>query len=127
MHRLGRLAEEKFCDIKNVEEHRDELVELGTSVLQDEAVKKEGHFFKALSEPKRLAIIKLLEMREMCVCELTIALNLSQPAVSHHINILENIGILKRENRGRWSFYALTNKVGKSATKTIKDFVSSII
>ena len=47
---------------------------------------------KALSDPNRIKIIKLLQHKRLCVCELQYALGISQPTVSKHLKILEEAG-----------------------------------
>ena len=64
---------------------------------------------KALANETRLKILELLSKREMCVCELTVALDLTQPTASHHLNILENMGLIKDKKMGKWVFYSVTN------------------
>ncbi len=64
-------------------------------------------FFKALCEDVRLKIITLLMPRELCVCEIIAQLNLSQPAVSHHMKILKQAGLVNDRRDGRWIFYSL--------------------
>ena len=49
---------------------------------------------KAFSDPNRVKIIKLLQQKSMCVCELQGALNLAQPTVSKHLKILEEAGLV---------------------------------
>jgi ArsR family transcriptional regulator len=44
---------------------------------------------------------------EACVCEPTEPLGLTQPTISHHLKILVNAGILTRDKRGVWAYYAL--------------------
>ncbi|TAN46041.1 MAG: ArsR family transcriptional regulator [Nitrospirae bacterium] len=63
--------------------------------------------FKALSEEKRLRIIKLLEGGELCVCDIVAALNMSQPKVSFHLNILKEAGLIKDRKDGRWIYYRI--------------------
>lgn len=43
----------------------------------------------------------------MCVCELMVALGLTQPTASHHLNILENMYIIQDRKEGRWVFYSV--------------------
>lgn len=66
--------------------------------------------FKALSDGTRIKIIMLLSRQEMAVCELIEALKLSQPAVSHHLKILKQAGIVKDSREGKWMFYSIDNK-----------------
>lgn len=51
--------------------------------------------FKALGEPTRLKIVKLLSVQELCVCELEAVLNISQPRVSQHLKVLRVAGIVR--------------------------------
>jgi len=45
----------------------------------------------------------------MCVCEVMVALDLTQPTASHHLGILENVGLVKNRKEGKWVFYSVTN------------------
>ncbi len=63
--------------------------------------------FKALSDETRLKVIKLLEHGELCVCDITAALDMSQSKVSFHLGILKNAGLLKNRKEGKWMHYAL--------------------
>jgi len=62
---------------------------------------------KALSDPNRVKIIKMLEKREMCVCELTAALGLAQPTVSKHLKLLEDAELVVSRKDGSWVNYNL--------------------
>jgi ArsR family transcriptional regulator len=68
-----------------------------------------SRFFKALGDNNRLRILALLGVREMCVCEVMIALGLTQPTASHHLRILENAGLVSSRREGKWVFYRLTD------------------
>jgi len=66
--------------------------------------------FKALADPTRIQLLHLVagaETGEACVCDLTDAVGLSQPTVSHHLAILVKAGLLTRERRGTWAWYRL--------------------
>ncbi|MBZ4663117.1 MAG: winged helix-turn-helix transcriptional regulator [Caloramator sp.] len=62
---------------------------------------------KALSDENRIKIIKMLSCCDMCVCDICDNLNLSQPAVSHHLKILSDAGILNTQRKGKWIFYSI--------------------
>jgi len=49
-------------------------------------------------------------LREMWVCEIMIALDFTQPNLSHYLKILENQGFINRRKEGKWEYYSLTNK-----------------
>jgi ArsR family transcriptional regulator len=68
---------------------------------------------KALSDPNRVKIVKALQQKQMCVCELQSALNLAQPTVSKHLKILEEAGLVDYKKDGLWVNYFLAD--GKSS------------
>jgi ArsR family transcriptional regulator len=67
---------------------------------------------KALSERNRVKMVKMLQRRPMCVCELQAALGIAQSSVSKHLKILENAGIVDYRKDGLWVDYFLTNGEG---------------
>ena len=73
-------------------------------------VKTQSRLFKALGDTTRLKIMMLLDIREMCVCEIMVALNLTQPTASHHLGILEAVDLVKDRREGKWVFYSLKDK-----------------
>jgi len=70
---------------------------------------EEAELFKALGDPYRLAILATLARSkdEVCVCDFTEGLPLGQPAVSHHLKILREAGLVTCERRGTWVYYSL--------------------
>ncbi|MBW1715599.1 MAG: winged helix-turn-helix transcriptional regulator [Deltaproteobacteria bacterium] len=64
---------------------------------------------KALSDPNRVRIIKMLQHKTMCVCELQAALGIAQPSVSKHLKILEDAGLVGYKKDGLWVNYHLTD------------------
>ena len=66
--------------------------------------------FKALSDETRLRIIKLLENGELCVCDLTAALDMVQPKVSFHLSALKDAGLIKDRKQGKWIHYSLNEQ-----------------
>ncbi len=65
------------------------------------------NIFKALSEETRLRILKLLEHGELCVCDIVAGLDMVQPKVSFHLNVLKEAGFLKDRKQGRWTHYSI--------------------
>jgi len=66
---------------------------------------------KALSEPNRVKIVKMLQHKMMCVCEMQAALQITQPSVSKHLKILEDAGLVGSKKDGLWVNYHLTDGV----------------
>jgi ArsR family transcriptional regulator len=65
--------------------------------------------FKALSDPARVSIVnRIAGDGEVCTCQLTGPLGLSQPTVSHHLRVLKEAGLIEvARRRGTWTFYRL--------------------
>jgi ArsR family transcriptional regulator, arsenate/arsenite/antimonite-responsive transcriptional repressor len=82
---------------------------LGSSSLDDDEARATARLFKALSDPARVRIVNLLARSDdpVCACELTPALGLSQPTVSHHLKKLTDAGLIEREQRGKWAYFSL--------------------
>ena len=82
---------------------------LGAPSLSDDQAEATARLFKALADPHRVKIVNLLATSPdpVCVCEFTGPLGLSQPTVSHHLKKLVQAGLLEREQRGTWAYYAL--------------------
>jgi ArsR family transcriptional regulator len=64
---------------------------------------------KALSDPNRVKLIKMLQHRVMCVCEIQTALGIAQPTVSKHLRVLEDAGLVNFRKDGLWVDYHLTD------------------
>jgi len=62
---------------------------------------------KALSDPNRIKMIKLLEQGERCVCEIQAVLGLAQPTISKHLKVLEEAGLVLSRKQGMWVLYRL--------------------
>ncbi|MBW1847497.1 MAG: winged helix-turn-helix transcriptional regulator [Deltaproteobacteria bacterium] len=65
------------------------------------------NIMKALSDKNRVKIIKMLQNKAMCVCEIREALQISQPTVSKHMKILEKNGFVYSKKEGLWVNYHL--------------------
>ena len=75
---------------------------------------KHARVFKALCDPKRLAILELLRSGEKCACVLMNQLDMGQSAVSYHMKILCESGIVTRRQEGKWTHYCLS-EAGRNA------------
>ena len=85
---------------------------LDASPLSDNEADAAAQLFKALADPARVRLVNLLATSDepICACELTPAVGLSQPTVSHHLKKLTEAGLLEREQRGKWAYYSLNRE-----------------
>lgn len=68
--------------------------------------------FSALSNDIRSRLLVLLQLEgELCVCELTHALELSQPMISRHLGLLRKTGIITDRRQGLWVYYSINNQL----------------
>jgi DNA-binding transcriptional ArsR family regulator len=69
----------------------------------------EVRVFKAIADPTRLKILKLLTGGELCICDIMIALKKPQSSVSHNLSIREDAGLIKERKSGKWCYYRLSD------------------
>jgi ArsR family transcriptional regulator len=84
-----------------------------TGSLDQAAAERLARSFKALGDPARVRLLSLIAATpagEACICDLTGPLGLSQPTVSHHMRQLVDAGLVTRDQRGRWAFYAVVEE-----------------
>lgn len=81
-------------------------------VLDAASAERLARSFKALGDPHRVRLLSLIAATdggEACICDLTGPVGLSQPTVSHHMRILVEAGLVTREQRGKWAYFAVVN------------------
>ncbi len=81
--------------------------------------------FKALSDPNRLRIIKMLEKKPLCVCEITAILNLATSTVSKHLYLLREADLIIDEKEGKWVNYKLNPEPVQIYIQEILNLLSS--
>ena len=64
-------------------------------------------YLKAVGEGTRLKILKYITNGPLCICDLTTALDMSQPAVSQHMRRLKDEDIVQVDRRGKWTYWSL--------------------
>lgn len=80
---------------------------------------EDAKVFKALCDPKRLAILEMLRSGEKCACVLIDKLGMGQSAVSYHMKILCESGIVTSRQEGKWTHYRLSESGCKSAVELL--------
>jgi ArsR family transcriptional regulator, arsenate/arsenite/antimonite-responsive transcriptional repressor len=82
---------------------------LGTPALATEEAEATAQVFKALADPARVKIVSIVASSDaaVCACEFAPALGLTQATASHHLKKLTEVGLLEREQRGKWAYFSL--------------------
>jgi len=85
------------------------------------------NFFRALSDETRLRCVALIQQHgELCVCELSYALNLAQPKISRHLATLKAAQILQFRRQGLWIFYNLHPELPAWLKQVLQETVAGI-
>jgi ArsR family transcriptional regulator len=93
--------------VAQIEECCVSVLEAPLSEAEAEAL---ASTLRVLADPGRLRLVSVIAAQpgqEACVCNLTAPVGLSQPTVSHHLKLLNEAGVLDREQRGRWVYYSI--------------------
>ena len=90
--------------------------------MYEEAVK----VFKALADPKRLAILEQLRSGEKCACVLLEPLDLSQSGLSYHMKVLCESGLVESRQEGKWTHYQLSRTGRDYAVKLLLELTTPV-
>ena len=83
--------------------------------------------FQALSDPNRIRILKMLQLRPLCVCEITEILQLANSTVSKHLSILREAEFILDEKDGKWVNYSINRQKSNDYTKKLLPLISEWI
>lgn len=76
--------------------------------LDDAHARELASVLKALADPVRLRLLSIIGTRgEACACDFPALLGKSQPTISHHLAQLVAVGIVEREQRGKWAWFSI--------------------
>lgn len=105
--------EENF-DICAVEETHDDKVSRAKSLLPDDEMLFDlSEFFKLFGDSTRIKILEALENNELCVCDISAVVGVSQSGVSHQLRLLRQHRLVKATKMGKETFYTLDdNHIG---------------
>ena len=80
--------------------------------------------FKALCDPKRLAILEQLRSGEKCACVLQEPMDLTQSGLSYHMKILWGSGLVVSRQEGKWTHYSLSKSGSEYASKRLLELTT---
>ena len=85
---------------------------------------QQARVFKALCDPKRLAILEQLRSGEKCACVLLEGLNLTQSGLSYHMKILCDSGLVESRQEGKWTHYRLSREGREAALDLLRQLTT---
>ncbi len=90
--------------------HKDVIKKVGEQIPSSDAILELADFFKILADSTRIRILSALLHAEMCVCDITVLLNMTQSAVSHQLRLLKQARLVKNRKDGKIVYYSLDDK-----------------
>jgi ArsR family transcriptional regulator len=101
-------AKEVTCDAYNDDPER--VGRVYERMPSDQAFERMSPVLRAMADPVRTRILYALTVEPQCVCELSRLLEMSMPAVSHHLRVLMMTGLLRVRKQGKFACYCLHDK-----------------
>lgn len=96
------------CELNII--HEDVVAAVREKMPEEELIYEVSELFKVFGDSTRARIICALNQSEMCVCDLTAVLNMTQSAVSHQLRILKGARLVKNRRSGKVVYYALNDE-----------------
>ncbi|WP_025725496.1 ArsR/SmtB family transcription factor [Acholeplasma granularum] len=88
-----------------------------------ENINKIANFYKVLSDPVRVEILKTLAHGPLCVCQLLEYFTITQPTLSYHLKLMEKQNILKSKKEGTWVYYEMNHEMIEVVFNDFKDLI----
>ena len=97
-----------ICDATII--HEDILKKVHDGLTDEIHLRKMAEMFKVLNDPTRLKIINALLLSEMCVCDIAALMEMTQPAISHHLKVMRQSELIKYRREGKVVYYSLDDE-----------------
>ncbi|MDO5851975.1 MAG: metalloregulator ArsR/SmtB family transcription factor [Methanobacteriaceae archaeon] len=97
-----------ICTIQKT--HPNSIQKVKKEKINEEIILELSETFKVFGDPTRVKIMNILSIEELCVCDISEILNLSQSAVSHQLRILRNKNLVRYKKVGKQAYYSLSDK-----------------
>lgn len=98
----------KGCDCNLL--HKDAVESTLKNMPSDEILLEMADFYKALSDSTRIKIMAALSQNELCVCDISSILNMTKSAISHQLQNLKEMNLIKSRKQGKEVFYSLADR-----------------
>ncbi len=114
-------SKEPVCAVSVVDQEK--IRRVSSELPGERIVAALAETFKVLGDPTRLRIILALSVDELCVCDLSELIGLSQSAISHQLRILRNLKLVKYQKRGKMVYYSLDDEHIQNLIREAKNHV----
>ncbi len=96
------------CDCSVI--HGDSVAEVNKKMPKEEQLYELADFFKVLGDSTRVKIMWALDVKELCVCDLAVLLNMTKSAISHQLRALREARLVKFRKDGKVVYYSLADQ-----------------
>lgn len=100
--------ENNKCDCIAIDENV--VNDIKEKMISNDEISNLSNLFKVLGDPTRAKIVMALDKREVCVCDLSVALNMTKSAVSHQLAVLKANNIVKARREGKHIYYSFDDE-----------------
>lgn len=98
----------EFCDCNVV--HNEIVKKVKERIPSDQILSNLSSLFKIIGDPTRVKILYSISEHELCVCDISVLLNMSNSAISHQLKVLKNARIVKNRREGKNVYYSLDDE-----------------
>ncbi len=99
---------EMICDCDII--HQDAVNDVREKMLDESILLDMADFYKALSDSTRIKIIDVIREGELCVCDISVLLNMTKSSVSHQLKNLREMNLIKCRRQGKEIYYSLADE-----------------
>jgi DNA-binding transcriptional ArsR family regulator len=96
------------CEVYSI--HPERVRRAKASAIGDKALQRLSEIFKTLGDPTRLRILNALSSGDMCVCDISSALDMDHSAISHQLRLLKDRRIVRLRKEGKIAYYSLDDE-----------------
>ncbi len=118
---MGKCRCSLECDCNIL--HEESVENARKDLLNDDLLIDMADFYRALSDSTRIKIINLLVGHELCVCDISSILNMTKSAVSHQLQNLKEMNLIKNRKKGKEVWYSLADNHVKDVFELCKTHV----
>ena len=98
----------QLCDSMII--HEDTIKEVRSKMIDSKDLHAVSQLFKAISDPTRIKMLYALKTQSLCVCDLSIIMNMTQSAISHQLKTLKDANLVQSKRNGKMVIYALADQ-----------------
>ncbi len=121
---MGNNLVSNCCDCDII--HKEKVDKALLDMLDEESLLNMADFFKALADSTRVKIVNLLDNNTLCVCDISVALNMTKSAISHQLKNLREMGLVRAEKIGKEVWYSLADEHVKQVFDISKEHIGEM-